>query len=769
MAGKLDVKGLIVDARKMGMSDQQIYNELQKTPQFSSITKSAKNELKMNDNQIASQFGLVINVKMPSIRLTAEGTPYKQFDNTPKARKALEQEQLKKQGPTQLWESGLLGLADIGIPVVQAAEYAADGIRGGINKVFGTNLETDRYEKLTKSYKNIDDNHNTVRKANKQGADVVRMGANMLLTAPIAGVGGTLKTGVPLISKEGAEFLGKNAALGALVGATGVHENNTERLKSMAAGAAGGAIGAGVGQKVGEGVTKVAQKARNKAADVLSKVSTVETNRILQSIDDKLGATNINVDLHINNALKTKGLKLSDLSDDVAKGLRTEAKKALESGKNLNPEAVVRKAVLDRVGIRGTRAQVTGDPKLWQQEAELAKVPAGDALRDKFVADNKKIAELLDESIAATGGKAIDQYAVAQDVMETLTDRYAKNKEFVGSAYDIARNTQGSNAVLDGKAFAQEANDILEQNYASMSLPASVKKMLRDVEKNPEMFTLNKADEFIKLLNDEYKSALKPVTGEGTSTSRAIGLVRDALNNRQAQALDGLLGNDSAVAYKFARDAYKANTQLKEQIPILKDALKDVKPDKVFQSRILGGNVDELNKTIEVLSANNPQVVRDIKQQTLEYISNQAIKQNGQPSPAAMKSALDKIGDRKLSILFSPDEVRRIKDIGMAMEYLVTQPAHSYVNNSNTASGLMNYFGRWIKSAGDWGQYVPVIGNNIVQPLQGAATKVGVSRATKGATSLAGKTNLPVSKTSQSIVDQLRKAGFIGGANATKD
>jgi hypothetical protein len=132
-----------------------------------------------------------------------------------------------------------------------------------------------------------------------------------------------------------------------------------------------------------------------------------------------------------------------------------------------------------------------------------------------------------------------------------------------------------------------------------------------------------------------------------------------------------------------------------------------------------------------------------------------------------MKSALDKIGDRKLSILFSPDEVRRIKDIGMAMEYLVTQPAHSYVNNSNTASGLMNYFGRWIKSAGDWGQYVPVIGNNIVQPLQGAATKVGVSRATKGAASLASKTPLPATQTSQSIIDQLTKLGLIGGANTT--
>lgn len=762
MAGEKTL-AFVTNAKARGMKDHEIWNELRKDPAFSQGIKLSKQN-GINQDQIAKDLGL--RVKFIDSK---SKNNYQPFDNTKEARQKREQEALKKQGPTQLWESGLLGAADIGIPFVQAAQYAKDKVNQGINAVAGTNLPTNSYEGVTKTYKNINDAHNTVRKANNQGIDVGRIGANMVMTAPLAAAGGTLPSGAKLFSKAGAEFLGKNAAVGALIGATGTHENNTERLKNMGAGAVGGAIGAAAGQKVGEGVTKVAQKARNKAADVLSRVSTVETNRILQSIDDKLGTTNINVDLHINNALKTKGLKLSDLSDDVAKGLRTEAKKALESGKNLNPEAVVRKAVLDRVGIRGTRAQVTGDPKLWQQEAELAKVPAGDVLRDKFVADNKKIAELLDESIAATGGKAIDQYTVAQDAMETLTDRYAKNKEFVGSAYEIARNAQGSNAVLDGKAFAQEANDILEKKYASMSLPASVKKMLRDVEKNPEMFTLNKADEFIKLLNDEYKSALKPVTGEGTRTSRAIGLVRDALNNRQAQALDGLLGNDSAVAYKFARDASKANTQLKKQMPILNDALKDVKPDKVFQSRILGGNVDELNKTIEVLSANNPQVVRDIKQQTLEYISNQAIKQNGQPSPVAMKSALDKIGDRKLSILFSPDEVRRIKDIGMAMEYLVSQPAHSYVNNANSASALLNGVGKWIKSIGNYSVAVPFIGPNITQPLQIGATKLSTSRAINGAAPLASEARLPITKTSQSLIDQLRKAGLISGANAAKD
>lgn len=752
MATKIETQ--IAGAKKAGYSDNEIFQQIIKSPKYAGGFEKARAAGNSNAD-IAKGLGLVVS----AVNNASNRRNFTPFDNTKETRKAREQEALKKQGKTQFWESGLLGLADIGVPFVQAAQYAKDQVSKGVNAVAGTDLPTNTYEGVTKTYKDINSTHNTVRKANNQGFDITRMGANMLLTAPLAGAGGALKAGVPLASKAGATFLGKNAAVGALIGATGVHENNKQRLQSMAAGGIGGALGAAAGQKLGEGVTKVAQKTRNTVA----KFSPTETNQILKSIDSKLGTAQINVDVHLNDALKVKGMKLSDLSDDVVKGLRIDAQKALSSGKTLSPEAVARKVVLDRLGIKGTRAQITGDPKLWQQEAELAKVSAGDALRDKFVADNKRLAGLLDESIASTGGKAVDQYGASQGAMETLVDRYAKNKEFVGSAYGVARKAQGNNAVLDGASFAQEANSILKKEYASMSLPPSIKKMLKDIGKKPDEFTLNQADEFIKLLNREHKTSLN--MGQETSTSNAIGLVRKALKERQAQALDGFLGNDSAVAYKFARDAHGANAQFKEQIPILKDAIKGVKPDKIFTSRILNGNVDELNKTVEVLSANNPQVVRDIKQQTLEFISNQAIKQNGQPSPAAMKKALDGIGDRKLAILFNPDEVRRIKDIGMAMEYLITQPNHSYVNNSNTSAGLMNYFGRFIKSAGDLGQYVPVIGNNIVQPLQGAATRVGVSRATSGAASLAGKTNLPITKTSQSVIDKLTKLGLIGGAN----
>lgn len=741
MAGKLDVKGLIVDARKMGMSDQQIYSELQKTPQFSSITKSAKNELKMNDNQIASQFGLVINVKMPSIRLTAEGKPYKQFDNTPKARKALEQEQLKKQGPTQFWESGLLGLADWGIPAVQAAEYAADGIRGGINKVFGTNLETDRYEKLTKSYKNTNDNHNTVRKANNQGADVVRMGANMLLTAPIAGLGGTLKSGVPLVSKEGAEFLGKNAALGALVGATGVHENNTQRLKSMGAGALGGAIGAGVGQKVGEGVVKVVNKIPTRAT----------TQKISAAIDDQ-----------IEIALKQSNVKIGDLSDDVVAGLRKEVGAALKSGKAVNKEAVARKIVFDRLGIKPTRSQLTGDPILWQKQAELAKIQgAGDPLRQTLINNEGKVIGALDDVIAKTGGNATDQYGAIKGATDSLLDRNAQNKAFIGAAYDNARLAQGNNTVLDGESFAKEATDLLEQNYATLSLPAGIKKIIKDIEKKPQEFTLNKAEELVKVLNREYKASLQ--NGQPTSSSHAIGVVRDALNSRQATVLQGLTGNESAQAYQFARQAHKANSELISKMPLLQDALKGVEPDKLFQKHILGGNAAQLGETIEVLKNTNPQAVADIKQQTLLWISNKSVNQNGGFSPAGMKKALDSLGDRRLLTMFDANELSHIKDIAKAGDYLVTQPNHAYVNNSNTSAALMNFFGGLINKPG-----VRVL----LSPLKDVADSVKVSRSLKG--SVAGEavpaaTNPLISNTQLEIINKLSKAGMIGGANSAKD
>lgn len=722
----------IANARKANISDQEIFQAIAKSPKYAGGFEKAR-AAGLSNADIAKDLGLVVK----AVNNASNRRNFTPFDNTKETRKAREQEQLKKQGPTQFWESGLLGIADIGVPFVQAAQYAKDKISQGVNAVAGTNLPTNSYEGVTKTYKDINNNHNTVRKANKQGMDVTRMGANMLMTAPLAGVGGTLKAGVPLASKAGAAFLGKNAAVGSLIGATGVHENNTERLKSMGAGAIGGALGAAAGQKVGEGVVKVVNKIPTRAT----------TQRISATVDDQ-----------IEIALKQSNIKIGDLSDDVVAGLRKDVASVLKSGKAVNKEAITRKVVFDRLGITPTRAQLTGDPILWQKQAELAKIQgAGDPLRQTLINNEGKVIGALDDVIAKTGGKATDQIGAIENATGSLLNQNSKNKEFIGAAYDNARLAQGNNTVLDGEAFAKEATDLLEQNYATLSLPGGIKKIIKDIEKKPQEFTLNKAEELIKVLNREYKASLQ--NGQPTSASYAIGVVRDSLNSRQAAVLQGLTGNESAQAYQFARQAHKANSELISKMPLLQDALKGVEPDKLFNKHILGGNAAQLDETISVLKNTNPQAVADIKQQTLLWISNKSVNQNGGFSPAGMKKALDSLGDRRLATMFDANELSHIKDIAKAGHYLVTQPNHSYVNNSNTSAALMNFFGGLINKPG-----VRVL----LSPLKDVADSVKVSRSLKGSVAseaIPTTTNPLISNAQLEIINKLSKAGLISGAN----
>ena len=570
------------------------------------------------------------------------------------------------------------------------------------------------------------------------------MGANMLLTAPIAGLGGTLKSGVPLVSKAGAELLGKNAALGALVGATGVHENNTQRLKSMGAGALGGAIGAGVGQKVGEGVVKVVNKIPTRAT----------TQKISAAIDDQ-----------IEIALKQSNVKIGDLSDDVVAGLRKEVGAALKSGKAVNKEAVARKIVFDRLGIKPTRAQLTGDPILWQKQAELAKIQgAGDPLRQTLINNENQVIGALEDVITKTGGKATDQYGAIKGAADSLLDQNTQNKAFVGAAYDNAMNAPGNDVLINGAGLANDVFTKLDDAALASFLPPDISKKIVQISENPQLFTLKKGEELIKILNTHYKSSLQ--NGQLTATTHALGIVRQSLQGRQDEALQGLLvngGNDAAQAYQFARQAHKANADLTQRMPLLQDALKGVEPDKLFQKHILGGNAAQLGETIEVLKNTNPQAVADIKQQTLLWISNKSVNQNGGFSPAGMKKALDGLGDRRLLTMFDANELSHIKDIAKAGDYLVTQPNHSYVNNSNTSAALMNFFGGLINKPG-----VRVL----LSPLKDVADSVKVSRSLKG--SVAGEavpaaTNPLISNTQLEIINKLSKAGMIGGANSAKD
>ena len=77
----------IANARKANIPDQEIFSAIVKSPRYAAGFERAR-AAGLSNADIAKDLGLTINVnvKMPSIRLTAEGTPYKPFDNTKEAR-----------------------------------------------------------------------------------------------------------------------------------------------------------------------------------------------------------------------------------------------------------------------------------------------------------------------------------------------------------------------------------------------------------------------------------------------------------------------------------------------------------------------------------------------------------------------------------------------------------------------------------------------------------------------------------------------------------
>lgn len=736
MAGE-QTRAFIDAQRKAGKSDSDIFLAMMDSPKFSAGIQKG-NQLGHSNRDIA--LGLGLNL------------PERKAVDLDAAKHGAMLDEAKKQGPTRAWESGLLGFSDLGAGVVQGASYAGDVISKGINKIAGTNLDTNSYDRFTQQRKDIDEQHDLRREAYDQGFDWTRLGGQIAGTAPLAAAGRTYQ-GAKILSKAGAEVATHNAALGAAMGGASFAGDSEQRAQNMAFGAVGGAAGGAVGEKIGQGVGKAIQAGKNTAA----RFSTERSNQILQSIDKKL-----------DDVLRQSGVSFSDLSDHVKNGLRQDALKALQSGKTLNTEAVASKAAISKVGMTGTRGQITRDPKFWNIEAELAKVQGpGDQLREKFIADNKQLNDLLEAEIIKTGGNATDQYGAMQGALNSLDDQLAQNKDFVRTAYDVARNTPGNDIKLDGKGFANDAFTALEQNYAASSLPGNVQKIIKDINDNPDMFTLGKSEEFIKILNREHKASLQ--NGQPTSSTHAIGLVRDALNNRQDEAMQGLIanGNDAAQAYQFARQAHQFNVKQIKSMPLLQDALKGVEPDKLFNKHILGGNVAELSKTIDLLNNINPQAVNDIKQQTLEFITRKSINPNGQFSPSGMKKALDAVGDRQLEIIFGTEQAAKIKDIGLAGHYLVSQPAHSYVNNSNTSSGLMNHFSKIAQTLSKAGKRLPWVADVAIAPVDKAINYNRAASAMNGGTIAApkGEVSVEFNPDNASLIERLTRAGLIGGSN----
>ncbi|SDC65147.1 hypothetical protein SAMN05428966_10245 [Massilia sp. PDC64] len=419
------------------------------------------------------------------------------------------------------------------------------------------------------------------------------------------------------------------------------------------------------------------------------------------------------IDVTINNALKESGITLGDLPANVANGIRNDVTAAYKTGGLLSPEAIQRLADYRLTGATPTAAGLTLDPAIVSQQKNLAKLginskdPLAQQLGQMENANNRALINGLNDLGARA---AADPIGGAQTIMGALAERNAQAQAQISGLYGQARDSAGRAAPLDPYAFTQRAGDLLNEANVESFLTPDIRNKLNGFASGQIPLNVDIAEQFKTGIG-----RLQRNSSDG-NVRTALGLVRQALDEtpllgehgpspifggNQMTVSGGLanaapvasIGQEALDAFSRARAANRNWMQTVERTPALQAVRDGVEPDKFVQQFIVGsGNGASVMSVAQLKNqiAGSPEAMDAVRQQIAGYLKQKALggaaDEVGNFSQSNYNKALNAIGERKLNLFFSPDEVHQMKAIGRVASYEQFQPVGSAVNNSNTAS-----------------------------------------------------------------------------------
>lgn len=434
------------------------------------------------------------------------------------------------------------------------------------------------------------------------------------------------------------------------------------------------------------------------------------------------------LDIKIESALKPTGLTLADLPKNVLNSIRQDVGAALKADGVLSPDAVRRLADYRIVGATPTAGTLTLDPAIVSQQKNLQKIginskdPAAQQLGLLENGNNRQLITGLNDLGAATPDTPI---VGGRKVMEALYSRNSAAKSVIDDLYSQARETNGRSAMLDPSAFTQTASDLLDYNLLGGKIPADVRNRLNAIAKGDHPLTVDTAEQFKTQI-----AALQRASMDGAER-RALGLVRQALD--ETPLIDGS-GAEAQAAFDIARKANRGWMGVVDKTPALQAVRDGMEPDKFVQTFIVGNGGKASRADLEALKnavSGNKQALDAIRSQITAHLKSKALNGSadevGNFSQSAYNRALTAIGDEKLSLFFTPEQVNQMKAIGRVASYEQFQPKGSAVNNSNTAgAALANILDRLAGSS--LLSKIP-FGNALQQPAQNISVGIKAGKA----------------------------------------
>jgi hypothetical protein len=442
------------------------------------------------------------------------------------------------------------------------------------------------------------------------------------------------------------------------------------------------------------------------------------------------------LDVQVQAAMQRAGVDWAQLPPRVQQTLRQDLADALNAGRELDPAAVRRLADFRLVGATPTRGMVSQDPVQITREMNLAKTGAnsGDqGLQGLARVQNQNNATLI-RNIDEAGALQGDQFRAGAAAVGSINARDAQLERGVSSLYQQARDTSGRAADLDRAAFSRRVSELLDEAMVGGALPKDVENKINWIASNakpqgmhgsiPMPFNVDIAEQLKTQI-----AKLQRNTSDG-SARHALGLVRQALdeaplmqapkvNPGNLPAVPGTvppspaaLGQESINAFNQARGSARDRFQWRESARPIEAAVNGAQPDKFVQQFVLNGTLDDAR----AVAQNAP--VQEVKNAILAHLKDKALNgatsEVGKFSQSAYNKAVNAIGERKLSLFFSPEELAQIRAVGRVASYAQNQPVGSAVNNSNSGALLL---GKGLDALAGFSNSLPVIGPMVSQPI----------------------------------------------------
>lgn len=561
------------------------------------------------------------------------------------------------------------GMLDVGQGIKQGYKYLEDSITGGD--------EFDKYTSEVDKDINLYERGRTAK--GQDGMDWMRLGGQAAATLPLGLMGG----GATTIGQ-----VGKGMLQGGLAGASLYNKegNMGEKALNTSFGLAGGAVAPFVAKGVGVGASKLAQGTRSMYRNLKPK-----------NMDQ--------VNVIIKNRFAQDGIDFENMPLVDKKLLLKSAKDQLNATGSLDADALVRKARAESLGFTGDRAptvsQVTRSPQAWTRERNLAKVEdVGEDLTRKYKQQNTRFSELGDEIAETTGGISDDIADTNESIIKAINSKWKSTQKEVGKLYNGIEKKYGDTPISEDSSLTLLSKiDELTDDATTGNIPTSVLNRLKrfgviDNEMNPTgSITVKQAEslrKFIGKLADGGDPNLLRVKREliGSIDETVIdSFGDDAFSSaRKAAAtrfndFESKVGN---VMKKITKETLSEDDAFSSVIRAKSEELQAIK------SNMLGENIADTTGEGRAAWAN-------IQKQTIKNIWDKAnnVKQNGETAFSGNRfgKELDKIGRKKLRVLFGEERTKRLYDIAKTGADLTIEPPWSSVNYSNTTPTLMNLLG----------------------------------------------------------------------------